>query len=427
MTASVEKLLNEHIGLDVATVGHSTIERAIKKRMRSCDVADLKTYASRLKDSNEELVALIDEVVIPETWFFRDGVPFEALSDFVRKTWAASKKKGPLRILSMPCSTGEEAYSIAIVLYEAGLAKDAVCVDAVDISHRSLESARRAIYGPHSFRGTSLAFRDRYFKLQGGSYALMDQIKGMVHFHYANLLDPHTLPSREPYNVIFCRNLLIYFNRQTQQHAARILIEHLAENGLLFVGHAEAGQFLETDLVPLPRRGSFAYQKISREQEGPAARAGIAGRAAVQRRRPKVQQRQKAVTKTRKENAKPVSAVVEAVMTTSSPDRLKQVQDLADQGQLKEAVAACESVLSEHSDSAQAHYLMGLLCESMGDDPRAELMFRKAVYLEPNHEEALVHLSLQAERLGNSGDAEAYRRRLKRISERSVVTRSEEV
>ncbi|MEJ2653571.1 MAG: protein-glutamate O-methyltransferase CheR, partial [Gammaproteobacteria bacterium] len=302
MTASVEKLLNEHIGLDVATVGHSTIERANKKRMRSGNVPDLKAYAAKLQDSNEELVALIDEVVVPETWFFRDGVPFEAFADFVKKLWVVSKKERPLRILSMPCSTGEEAYSIAIVLHEAGLARDAVCIDAVDISQRSLESARRAIYGRHSFRGTSPAFRDRYFKSQDGFYALKEPIKGMVRFHCANLLDPHTLPSREAYNVIFCRNLLIYFNRQTQQHAASILIDLLAENGLLFVGHAEAGQFLDTGLTPLPRRGSFAYQKSALDDYGPANRR-VTNKSGTPRKRPMPQQRQKAVIKTY--NAKP--------------------------------------------------------------------------------------------------------------------------
>ncbi len=424
MTVSVEKLLNEHIGLDVSTVGHTTIDRAVRKRMRSCDVSDLKAYAARLETSNEELVALIDEVVIPETWFFRDGVPFEALSEFVKKTWAQAKKSGPLRILSMPCSTGEEAYSIAIVLHEAGLSNEAVCIDAVDISYRSLESARRAVYGQHSFRGTSLAFRDRYFKMQGSSYALIDGIKEMVHFHYANLLDPHTLPSRDGYNVIFCRNLLIYFNRQTQQHAAKILIDLLAENGLLFVGHAEAGQFLESGLEPLPRRGAFAYQKASLSQDS-LRTDGLSNKAGAPRRKITDRQRQKAVAKTYKSRAAPALGAVKSVVVAPKPDGLKQVRELADQGQLKEAVDACQSVLIEYGDSAQAHHLMGLLCESLGDELRAEQMFRKAVYLDPNHEEALVHLSLQAERMGNSGDAESYRRRVKRISERGLVAKEE--
>ena len=424
MTASVEKLLNEHIGLDVTTVGHATIDRAVKKRMRSCDVHDLKDYAARLERSNEELIALIDEVVIPETWFFRDGVPFEALSEFIKKTWGFTKPTGPLRILSMPCSTGEEAYSIAIVLYEAGLAKEGVCIDAVDISHRSLESARRAVYGPHSFRGTSLAFRERYFKLQDGSYVLIEPIKRMVRFHCANLLDPHTLPGREAYNVIFCRNLLIYFNRQTQRHAARILTDLLTENGLLFVGHAEAGQFLESSLMPLPRRGSFAYQKVPQKTEH-QVKGEAANKSRAPRQKTRIRQRQKAAIKTLKAKASPSLRAEKEEITTSRPDSLKQVQELADQGQLKEAVKACESILVEHSDSAQANYLMGLLCESLGDDRLAEQMFRKAVYLDPNHEEALVHLSLQAERIGNAGDAESYRRRAKRISERGLVAKEE--
>jgi chemotaxis protein methyltransferase WspC len=425
VTTQFEKILNKHIGLDAETVGQATIERAVRKRMRSCDVEDLKTYAIQLEKSNDELIALIDEVVIPETWFFRDGVPFDALADYAR-TWGVPNYTGPLRALSIPCSTGEEAYSIAIVLCEAGLGGEAAYIDAVDISPRSLESARRAVYGPHSFRGTGDAFRDRYFTHKDGHYTLMEPVRQMVRFHCGNLLEPKTLPSREAYDVIFCRNLLIYFNRPTQQRAANILMDLMTENGLLFVGHAEAGQFLETGLVPLPRRGSFAYRKPLVEQRA-SDRTGADKTAGSARCTTKPKQRPKVVVKPSWATASTSPAVVgHGGESTTALDKLKVVRELADQGQVKQAMEVCETMLNESNASAGAYYLMGILCESVGDEKRAEQMFHKTVYLDPNHEEALVHLSLHAERVGNPDAAASYRRRVKRISERGNAVKETE-
>lgn len=423
---TIENILQEHVGMDASTIGQSTLDRVLRRRMESCDVPDLQAYIDLLTRSGTEMTAFIEEVVIPETWFFRDHEPFATLSDYVKNNWLAHDEPGVLRALSLPCSTGEEAYSIAIVLYETGLSTEYVHIDAVDISGRSLEIARQAVYGPNSFRGKRLAFRDQYFEHQGGRYALMDHIKDMVHFHRGNILAPHTLPSREPYHVIFCRNLLIYFDRATQQRAIHNLEELLAKDGLLFVGHAEMGQFWEGNLVPLPRRGAFAYSRgvlpssYSRKRDV----RGKQDKSSVGRPQSAPKFQKSAVPRQDKAKRPHHRQVIGGQADGAEPaeDRLSLAQELANQGQHDKAIEVCESLLQENSDSAQANYLMGILCESAGDEDRAEELFRKTTYLDPHHEEALTHLALHAERHDDSRTAEYYRRRAKRAAERVSTT-----
>lgn len=420
MIAAIERLLHERTGLDVSTVGQSTVERAVRKRMKACDIAELKSYADLLETSNVEMMSLIDEVVIPETWFFRDSEPFAALSDYIRTEWIPARHPEPLRVLSVPCSTGEEAYSIAIVLYEAGLKREEGYVDAVDISHRSIEAAKRGTYGPHSFREKRYGLREYYFQAQDGLNSLIDPVRRMVEFHYGNLLEPYTLPSQGPYHVVFCRNLLIYFDKATQQRAARILNGLLATGGLLFLGHAETGPFLDGDMTPLGRRGSFAYRKFG-------AQARNAAPSQPPRRPSRKQRPRQSGAPAMDPYASPREPVPPpAVGGGDRPhrDRLKEVAALADRGRLEEAVALCEAYLREDRESAQAYYLLGVLSESAGDGQRAERMLRKAVYLEPEHEEALAHLSLLAERNGDVRAAEAFRRRMKRIAERAAAEKA---
>src|SRR5919199_6211265 len=119
--ATIEALLGKKIGLDASTIGSSKITRAIESRRLACGVPDLQSYLQLLQTSPQELEELIENVIVPETWFFRDRKPFDFLGRYVISEWLPNPKNRSLRILSLPCCTGEEPYSIAITLIEAGL------------------------------------------------------------------------------------------------------------------------------------------------------------------------------------------------------------------------------------------------------------------------------------------------------------------
>ena len=157
-------MLTNRIGLDPAAVGSTLISRAVRIRMNELGLGDVDSYTSLISGSEIELQALIEEVVVPESWFFRDEAPFRHFQDHVRAGWVANPARSPLRVLSIPCAGGEEPYSIVVALMEIGLDARRYLVNAIDVSTRRLDVARRGIFSSNAFRGSVLSFRDRYFR-----------------------------------------------------------------------------------------------------------------------------------------------------------------------------------------------------------------------------------------------------------------------
>lgn len=161
--ADFANLLKASMGLDAASIGGSAIERAVLERASACGVAGPDAYWQRVCASPVELQELIEAVVVPETWFFRDREAFSTLVRLARDASWATHTGGVRRILSLPSSTGEEPYSIAMALFDAGVPADRFSIDAVDISAQAIALARTGVYGRNSFRGRELGFRSRYF------------------------------------------------------------------------------------------------------------------------------------------------------------------------------------------------------------------------------------------------------------------------
>ncbi len=406
---AIASLLKQHMGLHSSTVGSGTISQAVERRMRDCGINDIGDYHNIISQSETELNELIDTVVIPETWFYRDRNPFSAFSDWVRHNWLAGSAHTPLRILSVPCSTGEEPYTLAMCLADCGMAAADTHIDAIDISSTNIERARQARYGNNSFRGGDLRFRDRYFESVGTRFQLTDAIRQRVHFEQANLLEQDFSTGRAPYHVIFCRNLLIYFDRPTQHQAIDRLEQLLTSDGILFLGHSETSLLLERPFSALEFPRCFGFRRAEKESRTDHAPAS--------RNKPKAP---------RKRDRLPVTAPlpfaeVEAgkelhtVETGDNDVLLQKAFRLADQGHLDEAARHCETLLQQHALQADAHYLLGLIREAAGNSAEAERMFRRTVYLDPTHYEALAHLSVICRRQGDSGEARRFHERAARV------------
>ena len=174
-----------------------------------------------------------------------------------------------LRILSLPCSTGEEPYSIAMALLDAGLKPHQFKVDGMDVSPLSVEKARRALYGKNSFRGQDIAFRDRHFSAEGEGYRLSDRVLEQVRLQVGNLLDPALLASEPPYDFVFCRNLLIYFDQPTQRQVFEVLKRLTHVDGVLFIGPAEGGLLGRFGMRSIGIAQSFAFSRQSLPEPEP--------------------------------------------------------------------------------------------------------------------------------------------------------------
>ncbi|MGA7878298.1 MAG: protein-glutamate O-methyltransferase CheR, partial [Desulfoferrobacter sp.] len=235
----IEKFLTKTIGLDSASIGPKSVERAVSARMRLVSIQAEAEYLAILQGSKAEQAALIESVVVPETWFFRDQGPFDYLREYVAREWKPSNKNRMFRVLSVPCSTGEEPFSIAITLIEAGLGHEDFSIDAVDISVRSLQAAKSGVYGKNSLREKDDQYVTRYFSRTEKGLQISERMLNSVRFQCGNILDPDFSAGRSPYDVVFCRNLLIYMTQEAKKRILDVLNSILLEGGLFFTGHTE--------------------------------------------------------------------------------------------------------------------------------------------------------------------------------------------
>ncbi|QXH45861.1 chemotaxis protein CheR [Pseudomonas xanthosomatis] len=392
------RFLQERIGLDVESVGVAMVERALHQRSQAVQANDLDDYWVRLRQSAAEQQALIEAVIVPETWFFRYPESFDALLTLARKRQAELAGARPLRILSLPCSTGEEPYSIAMALLDGGLCPASFLIDAMDISPNSVAKAQQAEYGRNSFRGSDLAFRDRHFSAEGEVHRLDERVRRQVSLQAGNVLDP-ALKSRDGlYDFVFCRNLLIYFDVPTQQRVFEVLKRLTHAQGVLFIGPAEGSLLARLGMRPVGIAQSFAYVRQADPAPAPAEQAE----------RPQRQPALPKVVPLAPRAPRPASPAPQpAPARESEAQLLAAIAQAANGGDSQQARAGCERYLKQFAPKAQVYYWLGLLSDTEGDAAQAIVHYRKALYLEPQHPETLMHL---AALLAAQGDAAGARR-----------------
>jgi chemotaxis protein methyltransferase WspC len=413
----IETLLKKKIGLNPDSIGMKKIDSDVRRCMAAIGMTDQKEYITFLQTSASELEKLIETITVPETWFFRNRGAFDYLESHARKEWATKTGNRPLRILSVPCATGEEAFTIAMALLNAGGLPEQFHIDATDISKKALVGAANAVYGKNSFRGKHLAFRSRYFTETDNGYRLLPEVKQTVEFICDNILAPLFLSNQAPYDVIFCRNLLIYFDPEAQQLAIRVLDRLLKKNGLLFVGHAETGLFEAKHFSSVRHPGVFAFSKGAPRTEGSVEKPNrtritpglfAAPKKAVQPLPSRLLKIPATVSKP------PLNRTHVAPKAPETEENIKKARSLADSGNLFEAAELCETRLKYDDKDTEAFCLLGLIRLALDDDAAAEQYFNKAVYLDPNHYEALVHLALMREHRGDKKDAFELHQRAER-------------
>ncbi|WP_345812416.1 CheR family methyltransferase [Paraburkholderia sp. PREW-6R] len=448
------ELLNRTIGLDAASLGQSAVERAVAQRAAAWSAdsqtpATLADYWDAVQRSPAMIQALIETVVVPETWFYRDADAFAALTRLAHERLGERGTAIPLRILSLPCSTGEEPYTIAMTLLDAGIDAAHLRIDAMDISERSLAVAQRAVYGRNSFRGNAFPFRDAHFTRTEDGWRLNARIADTVRFARANLmqLDAAALGV---YDFVFCRNVLIYFDRDTQHAALQTLNSVLAENGTLFVGPAETGLLMRHGMqsakIPLAfafHRAAPADAPLSRWHTAPLATAAalaMTTHVAVPALEPLLiysaepfawpdpvaRPSSDGVSQEKPVSVAPIqtpwaaspgpAAPLPNVPAQAARDSLKSAHLLADAGQLTEAALAINAYLEQHAPHADAFYLLGVLADANGDTALARGHYRKALYLDPQHAEALAHLATLLELEGDRNGARLLKQRVSRVS-----------
>ena len=388
----IEQLLTQKMGLDSGKIRPRQLIKAITVRQKACGLENLSDYIKRLESSAQEFQELVEQVVIPETWFFRHRNAFSCLQNYVKTQWLPTHSQETLRILSIPCSTGEEPYSIAMSLLNSPLTSKQFIVEGIDISEIALGKARKGRYGKNSFRSHDRVENRQFFEVGQNYYQLCQSIRQQVRFRTKNILSPWS-PNHPPYHVIFCRHLLIYLDAVARDRVLTTLDRLLDNGGLLFVGAAETNLIKSPSFRFMSYPSAFAYQKVL--QPPPPARTPVKPSPLI-----KPQKKQ------------PVSLPKPQQRQLSS---LEIAQQFANQGKLKEAAQSCQTHLQLHPIDASAYLLWGEICQAQGDDEQAQRYFQKALYLRPNYREALVHLALLRENQGDAKGAAVLKNRLQRL------------
>lgn len=409
------------------------VERMDRLNLRGCDA-----YLHRLTagaTGRQELDHLIKLLTIGETYFFRHRELFEATRRYVIPSLIEHNRASRrLHIWSAGCSTGAEAYSISIMLnreFADRLRGWDVSIVGSDINRSFLARAAEACYDDWALRGLSPQLQRTCFSRVGQRWALKDQFKKNVSFRYDNLAEP-SLPAMQHgvFDVIFCRNVMIYFNEEIIERIVRHAHHCLPDGGWFLVGHAEHSleRFREFQMVNCD--GATLYQRSN----APAPGAGSceendnSGSHSPSRMSPlatgsidhsSASEASRNGTRISSEAAK-----IPDTHETAGPairGELAPVRTLADRGEFDAAAEQCERLLKKYPLHALCHFYRGLVHDQLGQYPQAERSLRRAIYLDRSLELGHYYLGMTLQRLGRYEQASrSLRNALKLLAERDA-------
>ena len=234
--------IRERFGIFYDDTKRFLLQSRLQTRLLKCRLNDFgayQRYLSTSPDRETEWAELASVLCNNETYFFRERAQLEVLATDVVDE--AMKNGGRLRVWSSACSTGEEPFTIAMMLRESRrFAPGALSIRATDLSPKALGKAQTAFYRELSFRATAPEIVQKYFRPFEGGFFINDEIKAMVEFSRLNLLDARAVAGMGTHDAIFCRNVLIYFDKPTQKRVVEAFARALRPGGYLFLGHAES-------------------------------------------------------------------------------------------------------------------------------------------------------------------------------------------
>jgi chemotaxis protein methyltransferase CheR len=402
-----------HSGLHFERRNYKVLERGLDSRMTALRInsfSDYFEYLNQNRERRQELQKLLQFLTVGETFFFRYNAHFDALTRAVVPGLIKAGRDRNIRILSAGCSTGEEPYSIAMALMDAlpDWKKRDIRIFATDINSRSLRRAREGVYNSWKIRVTDNSYLERYFYRVGESYVVNDEVKSLVDFSYLNLQISDQLPANS-FDIIFCRNVMIYFTTATTKKVVEKFAEALNPGGYLFLGHSETLSHISSRFERHILAGGFYYTKKSEAAaQGkqslagklPPAQAAVDKRPAVERILPAIKSPPVGTRQDKKPDLEAVFALAlnsmyqgnypEAAAVISEVLRVKPDHTGAIMaegeihlmcGRAEEALERFNKALSLNDLLAEGYFLRGFLFEMRDRIKDALDEYRKAVLL----------------------------------------------
>jgi len=404
---SFRDLIAERAGIYFDRGKQESLKDNLLQRMADCGLTNFADYLHLLSSpaGSKEFDRLLDLITIPETHFFRDRAQFSALERFVIPE-TVKKKSYPgasLRIWSAGCSTGEEPYTIAMIV-AAAMVDRPTQILATDVSNHALKVAREGVYAGRSVRDMPQEFLNRFFTKKGDQYVLDESIKQMVEFRYFNLVsDPFPLKEMSGWDVIFCRNVTIYFQAEATRKVIHNLYQSLRHGGYLFAGYSESLRYISDEFNIVQMDGAFFYEKgAPQKRVGKKARKIMGQRAGAAH--PASRHEGKAGTDVDSHKIEQIHATAKNLLEMGQPEQaseilspyvreatapesvmLLQAEIALNQGDSDKAVQLCERIVQAEPLSIAGYYLLGIIYRAREDEARAIEEFRKVLYLEPEY------------------------------------------
>lgn len=260
-----------HCGIYFGHDSKYILEKRLANRLTDLNLQTFYDYYHYLKynrNKEQELMDIMDVLTTNETYFFRESFQLKAFTDEVIPELIKSKAargNRSLRIWSAGCSTGEEPYTIAMLLSTIpALSGWNIEIIGTDISQKVLQHARRAVYGKSSFRATEESDLRRFFHLQDGVYKVNDSIRELVTISHLNLFDTNRLTMLGKVDLVFCRNVIIYFDQVAKKRVIESFHSALYDGGFLLLGHSESLMNITTQFMLRHFKNDMIYQKPDR-------------------------------------------------------------------------------------------------------------------------------------------------------------------
>jgi chemotaxis protein methyltransferase CheR len=432
----VRDLLDRTAGLVFDESRRDSLSYSLGERLGASGCADVDGYLALLRSprGSDEMQLLLNEVTIQETHFFRNPPQFRALRQHVLPALVKEAAKGnrKIRVWSAGCSTGEEPYSIAMLLREQLPLLDGwdVQVIATDLSTRALDAARAGRYGARAVSVADPTDVARWFIRDGNEHVVRPEVRELVTFRHHNLVvEPPPLDPGDSFDLILCRNVTIYFSRDTTRALMTRLHESIREGGYLFLGHSETLWQVNDQFRLVTLGDAFVYRRqaedatpADRRTVLPDRRTGDDGLPDTgERRVTKIDRRSsvwEALTKPRtlsftpRERLNPPDELqAESTATlVAEADAMETVRAALRSGAYAQAAEAAEVLSEAEPMRADAHYLRGMALANLGRDSDALVALRKAVYVDPKAGFAHFLLAGCLSRLGNAdAAARSYR------------------
>ena len=440
-------LIARSVGLQFEDAKFGFLADVLRRRLEASRQRS-DVYLARLEArvSPDDVRALAEELTVGETYFFRHVEQYRAfaeiaLPDRLRCAKAAGTR---LQILSAGCASGEEPYSLAMAVQDTAIDRStSVSILGVDINAAALEKARRGRFSAWVLRDTPPDVQQRWFRVEGREFIVDDTVRSAVRFEVCNLADEHSeLWQPESQDIVFCRNVLMYFTPANAQALVGRLASALRPGGYLFLGHAETLRGLSNDFHLQHTHGTFYYQRRDRlavssghttaapsmASSRPMVFTDLAGASWVETIRraseriealvnvPDQPRSSRARSTRRPTPAWEIGLVLELFREERFADALGLIDAfppesgrdtevlllravlLTHSGQLAEAERTCERLLEIDELNAGAHYLLALCREGSGDRPRAVYHDQVAIYLDPGFAMPHLHLGVLSRR-----------------------------